>query len=215
MEVSTAVRVGRIYPEIADVAAECGAGLTVIGAHGEHFLHDLFLGATAHKVVRRSACSTLVVKRAVQGPYRQLLVGVDFSPGSRFAMETARRLAPKAGTEFLHAFELPFEGKLRLADVDQEALDIYLSQAQTEAERNLQVFLSAAGGDWAGVAARVVHGYPPEALVAAARKSGADLIALGAHGRSELAELMLGSVSMHVVLEAPCDVLVAKNQGMQ
>ncbi|MCZ7563468.1 MAG: universal stress protein [Burkholderiales bacterium] len=38
----------------------------------------------------------------------------------------------------------------------------------------------------------------------------ADLVAIGARGRSELAYFMLGSVSLHVVLEAQCDVLVAK-----
>lgn len=37
-----------------------------------------------------------------------------------------------------------------------------------------------------------------------------DLIVMGATGRGAIAQLLLGSVSNHVIREAPCDVLIVK-----
>lgn len=213
LAVECAVRVGRVYEEIAAESEARGAELTVLGAHGEHFLRDLFLGATAQKVVRRNAQSTLVVKRPGEMPYRRALVAVDFSPGAQLALHAALSVAADADIQLLHAFELPYEGKLRFAGVDPAALEGYVRIARTEAERQLADFISAAGIEPGRVSARVVHGYAPEVIVRAAGDSGADLVTVGAHGQSELAQLMLGSVSLHVVMEAPCDVLVARRPG--
>ena len=57
---------------------------------------------------------------------------------------------------------------------------------------------------------RVVEGDPREAIVAAAREWGADLIVLGARGLGAIKEFLLGSVSLWVARHAPCPVLVCK-----
>jgi nucleotide-binding universal stress UspA family protein len=55
-----------------------------------------------------------------------------------------------------------------------------------------------------------VRGDPREAIVEAARKTGADLVVVGSHGRTGIGKLVLGSVASHVVTHAPCSVLVVK-----
>ncbi|MEW5708435.1 MAG: universal stress protein [Pseudomonadota bacterium] len=202
------VAVGRVYREIVDRAGARGAVLTVIGGHGEHFFRDLVLGATAQKVVRHNEGSTLVVKQGAMQPYGRVLVPVDFSPGSRAALETVRRLAPDAALTILHAFELPFEGKLFYAGVDREVVERYVQAARREAQADLDALLLEWGAEGERPEARVVHGYAPDVIVNAARHDAFDLVALGARGRSELARFVLGSVSLHVMMEAPCDVLV-------
>ena len=57
---------------------------------------------------------------------------------------------------------------------------------------------------------KVLPGDPREALVESARNEQADLLVVGSHGRSALLKLLLGSVALHVVSHAPCDVLVVK-----
>jgi len=208
--VAAEVRIGRVFEEIAECAAARNAVLTVIGAHGEHFLRDLFLGATAQKTVRRNAGATLVVKRPATAPYRHALVPVDFSRGSRLALAAAGQVAPEARLHLLHAYEVPFEGKLYYAGIAQAVVDEYRESAQLDADRELRAFVAEVEGAERASSARVVHGYAPEIIVKVARQLDADLIAIGAQGRSEVSYLMLGSVSLHVVLEAPCDVLVAK-----
>jgi nucleotide-binding universal stress UspA family protein len=204
------VVVGRVYREIAERASTWGVALTVIGGHGEHFFRDLVLGATAQKVVRHNEGPTLVVKQGALRPYGRVLVPVDFSPGSRAALQAVRRLVPDAGITILHAFELPFEGKLFYAGVDRDVVEQYVQAAQREAQADLDAFLREWGNEGERPESKVVHGYAPEVIVNAARHGAFDLVAVGAQGRSELVRFVLGSVSVHVMMEAPCDVLVVK-----
>jgi universal stress protein A len=55
-----------------------------------------------------------------------------------------------------------------------------------------------------------LHGDPAEAIVAAAKDSGAELIIVGKHGRHGALAALLGSTAEHVVRHAPCDVLVVQ-----
>ena len=57
---------------------------------------------------------------------------------------------------------------------------------------------------------RVVEGDPCDQIVAVAGTWDADLIVLGARGLGAIKELLLGSVSLGVVRQAPCPVLVCK-----
>ncbi len=53
-------------------------------------------------------------------------------------------------------------------------------------------------------------GHPIDQIVAIARDTGADVIAVGSRGHSAFASLVLGSVAFGVLAHAPCSVLVAK-----
>jgi nucleotide-binding universal stress UspA family protein len=63
----------------------------------------------------------------------------------------------------------------------------------------------------AGVAAATVHvsdPHPDKAIIAAAEKSGCDLIVMGSHGRRGIAGLLLGSVTARTLTHAKVPVLV-------
>jgi nucleotide-binding universal stress UspA family protein len=64
----------------------------------------------------------------------------------------------------------------------------------------------------AGVPCEVVHATGPtaEAICAAAKKHDARMIVIGAHGWGALGRLWHGSVSMAVLHDAPCPVLVVR-----
>ncbi len=53
-------------------------------------------------------------------------------------------------------------------------------------------------------------GYPPELILDAAENSGADTIVMGSRGLSGIKELLLGSVSNHVVHYAKVPVVIVK-----
>jgi nucleotide-binding universal stress UspA family protein len=55
-----------------------------------------------------------------------------------------------------------------------------------------------------------VQGIPPEVIVREAEERGADLIAMGTHGRSGVAHLLLGSTAERVVQHAKCPVLTVR-----
>jgi nucleotide-binding universal stress UspA family protein len=202
--IETQVVIGNVAEEIARRADELDASLVVMGARGANFVREAFLGTTAEKVVRKTSRPLLVVRSPGRQPYRRVLVPVDFSPHSRHALETARAIAPQAVHHVLHAFEVPFEGQLRYASVDEDTVARYRIQARALAEQDLDRFLRTGSA----VRRMIVHGYPPR-VIAEAEREIADLVVMGKHGQSALEDLIVCSVSEHVLAHARCDVLVA------
>ena len=63
-EVTSLVRAGKPFHEIALAASESGAQLIVIATHGYTGLKHVYLGSTAERVVRHAPCPVLVVREA-------------------------------------------------------------------------------------------------------------------------------------------------------
>lgn len=61
--VHTEMRVGNPAAELADAAAEHGAGLIVVGAHGRTGLERFLIGSVSERLLRHAPCSVLVVRR--------------------------------------------------------------------------------------------------------------------------------------------------------
>jgi len=51
-------------------------------------------------------------------------------------------------------------------------------------------------------------GMPEAAIPDLLRETAADLVVAGKHGQSEVIDLLLGSMTKHLLREAACDVLV-------
>ena len=67
-----------------------------------------------------------------------------------------------------------------------------------------------------GLDPQLVHreGEPAEVILEEARAVEAQLIVMGARGRSAIARLLLGSVADRVIHHAPCSVLVARGEPL-
>jgi nucleotide-binding universal stress UspA family protein len=202
--------VGTPHAVIGEQATALGCDLAVLGAHGENMVLDLLPGTTVQEAVRQGTGSALIVKQEPAGAYRRVLVPVDFSDYSRLALDWARPVAPDAQLYVMHAYEVPFEGRMRLVGVSQEAIERYRERARRTAEQELAEFIGPGADAGARMSRMARHGYPAAAILQAARDLEADLIALGASGRSGVSQWLLGSVANHVVTEAGCDVLIAK-----
>ena len=57
----------------------------------------------------------------------------------------------------------------------------------------------------------VFVGLPAETIIDTAKKWGADLVALGSHGRRGFTRFLLGTVSHAVASHAPCSVEIVRN----
>jgi len=183
------------------------AGLLVVGARGQHPLRDFALGTTAERLVRMSTAPVLVVKRAPKSAYRRVLAPVDFSADAAGALALAARLAPEAALSVLHAFEVPFESALRLADAPPAEIERNRREARDAAREAMEKMLRPLG--LGSRATRLLeHGYAPARIAEAEKRSGADLVAIGKHGRGVLEELLIGSVTLHALAGSQCDVLV-------
>lgn len=207
---AVAVSTGRAPAELARGAKNANADLLVIGAHGAHPVRDLVVGTTAQKLLRISPCPVLVVKRQPTFEYRSVLAPTDFSASSRTALRTCANLLPQATLHVAHAFELPYDGLARYAGIDAETLARYRREARARLHETLRAFVDEIGGAPGRHALHIAHGYPPVCIERWVDTMGADLVVIAAHGKSELESTFLGSVSLHTVMAAHCDVLLMR-----
>ncbi len=200
---------GNVADQVNREAEAMQADLVVLGARGKDFLRRLMLGSTAERLLRKSTRPMLVVKQRAHEPYRRVLVAVDFSPWSTPLVELTRRVAPQAHLVLLSAYGIPFEGKLRFASVSDAVIKTYREQARQSAERQLHALASGAGlapSDWTPC---LPHADASLAIVEQEQEKACDLIVLGKHGQNMAEELLLGSVTSHVLSESVGDVLVS------
>jgi len=207
--VGTHVVAGSLLAELAKQADSLAAGLLVCGAKGESLVRNFVLGTTALRILSATTCPVLVVKQPLHEPYRRILVPVDFSPSSLRAIHQARRIAPRADLVLLHSFEVPFEGHLRYASVDEATIHHYRIVAKQEATQKLHALRDEAQLDPYGARLVVLHGDPTMRIVEQEQEWDCDLIVMGKHGENLLEELLIGSVTKHVLAESQCDMLIS------
>ncbi|MFK8331799.1 universal stress protein [Pseudomonas sp. BJa5] len=203
----TQVAPGSVVTEITRVVQDKRIDLLVCGAKGQSLARRLLLGSTVQRMLSRMLCPLLVVKHAPRDAYRTLLVPVDFSPASLRSIELAKSVAPQAEIILLHVFEAPFEGSMRFAHIDQDTLNHYRNVIRKDAVEKLAALSQAAG--LADARQIVVHGDPSWRIAEKEQELDCDLIVVGKQGENALEELLIGSVTKHVLNESQCDVLVS------
>ena len=127
-----------------------------------------------------------------------ILCPVDFSAGSAAVVALAAALAAGAGSELrlLHVYELPETGA---ATVPADC---------TALLAGLQAAAGAAGATH--VSAGVLRGEAAPTIVAEATRRHADLIVLGAHGRTGLSRFLMGNTAEAVLRTAACATLLVR-----
>jgi nucleotide-binding universal stress UspA family protein len=85
-----------------------------------------------------------------------------------------------------------------------------MAAGEEEAEAYLQEVAERFAGEGIVIERLRPDGPAAESIVAEARRSGADLIAMTTHGRGGLGRLVLGSVADEVLRTAPCPVLLVR-----
>ena len=204
--VAPRVEIGEVLKVIT---RQCNsADLLVLGARGTSPLRDAILGTTAERLLGRCSRPMLIVKRRAAHPYQRVVVGLDFSPASEDALRAALRLAPQAAVTALHAYDVPFEGKLRLAGVEEETIDAYRYRAADKAIAAIRAVSERTAHGRMPVAHRVGRGHAPHFILKQQQAQRADLIAVGKEKRPVMREFLLGRVARHVLADARSDVLV-------
>lgn len=204
-ELEVIVERGDPASAILKSAESSGCGLIITGVARDETLGRSLLGTTVEKLARLAEVPVLVVKSRPRGPYGNVVVGTDFSKSSRRAFETALAWMPEAHFSLFHAYDVPFEG---IVDNQREAREAAESRAFAESREFLAATPAAAAS---GKSIRVFceYGPPEELLPEMAQAKGFDLAALGSKGRSQVANVLLGSVAHRLLQRLETDVLLA------
>jgi nucleotide-binding universal stress UspA family protein len=199
---------GSVPAQAQRLADTLPADLVLLGARGAGTLRRLVLGTTADRLLRLLQQPVLVVRHPPQAAYRRVLVALDFSPWSMAAVQSARRVAPDASLVLLHVTQVPFGDKLRFAGVPEDTVAHYRRRAHAEALQQLHALAHDLGLGGAAWQPLVLEGEAWQQVLRAERQAQADLLVLGKHGRTAAADLLLGSVTRHVLAEGSADLLV-------
>jgi nucleotide-binding universal stress UspA family protein len=207
------VVVGDTVEEVAAATEE--ADLLAVGAHGLSGLRDLVLGSISERLLQKCCRPVLVVKQPPETPYRRVLVPVAFGPSSAQAVRTALALAPGAETTVFTAFAVPFEATLQLAGLPDGRLQRYRNTARRDALRKLDALLAATGAPGARLRRSAEHGDASRLILAKESELDSDLIVIGKKGEPALQDMLLGSVTRHILSASRADVLVVGAEADQ
>lgn len=202
-EAELLIRAGSLPDILAEVAAERGSGLIVTGVARYNDVRDYIVGTAVDHIVRRADVPVLIVRRPADRPYGSIVVGTDFSEGSRQALLTAAELFAQARLLLVHAYPGPgprtdFQGKSAFLR----------SQAQAE----MAAFLAGAklpSGLTARLDTRISEGNVAAAIERCRAEAGAELVVAGRYGRGGLAEAVLGSSAEAILGTVRADILIA------
>src|SRR5437660_1793107 len=194
--------------DVGAVVAEAGAhaDLVVLGSHGRSEVGALLLGSVGQSAASRLEAPMLVLHAPFQPPApaepRTVLLAVDGSPTSDEAAAEAARVASGFGAEVrvLHVVPLATVAAAGVTETDQEAEGIL--------RRGVDA-VEAGGARATGEI--VTDPSVAGAIVAAARRHGADLVVLGSRRPSHLGGLVLGSVGHEVIHQLRRPVLLARH----
>jgi nucleotide-binding universal stress UspA family protein len=215
------IAVGSAADEIARLAEEKHAQITVAATHGRTGLQRLLLGSVTERLVRSLPCPLLVVRgpeKKLDLPldgafrFRRILVGCDFSPDSDLGFSYALSLAQEFQAELhvIHVIEAA-----TYMDGLKSGIDYYTPTRDQELRRFLQERLNRLAPtdsrNWCEMQTVLLEGRPDEALMEYAEAKGADLIVLGTRGHGLIGTLLLGSTTDRLVRRAPCPVLSVRS----
>jgi nucleotide-binding universal stress UspA family protein len=207
--VNTRLSRGSALNAITELSEELQSDLLTMGARGAHFVRELLLGSTTERVLRKSRRPLLAVKQRAQSPYRRILAPVDFSEDAAAAVNAAYTWLPEADFTLLHAFEVEMESTLYLAGITDSQMHEYRIQAREAAQAAMEAFIGKLQVPAHRLTRQFVHGAATLRILEHEQSIDADLIVMGKHGQSALEELLLGSVTQHVLAYSSSDVFVA------
>jgi nucleotide-binding universal stress UspA family protein len=172
------------------------------------------VGPVAQAVLEHASQPVLAVRPGEPAArFRKVLCAVDHSLTSRQGLSNAVRLTRVFGGELIILSVIPPVHWLSAAVGAGQLSDARAAHGRRW-EEEFERFLDRV--DLHGVlwSSEVRHGFPDEEIVATARKHQADVLVMGATGRTGLARLLLGSVTRRVLSRLPCSLLTVKQEDV-
>ena len=143
----------------------------------------------------------------------RILVPVDFSPHSEFALRYATALASRFGASLhlLHVVEDPIATGAWGSETVIPDLTLLRRELIADAEGALLPYRDEVERAQVPVVTTVRMGLTSHTILEYAATLGIDLIVMGTHGRTGMAHLFMGSVAERVLRHAPCPVVTLRD----
>jgi nucleotide-binding universal stress UspA family protein len=208
--VRTKVMWGTAADCIRDTADTEGADLIAMTTHGRSGLPRLVMGSVAGEVLHTARQPVLLV-RAGQGQppgevnIKRILVPVDGSPLSASVLPFIESVAQRLDANIILERVVTPPVILYPGEVIPSALPV-LDEIEAEARIYLDKLGETIKRRGIKVQEEVTVGYPAQAILDAADRYSADLLAMSSHSRSAVGRWLIGSTTDAVVRQShrPC-----------
>ncbi|MFA6135271.1 MAG: universal stress protein [Phycisphaerae bacterium] len=191
--------------------------LVVMCSHGAVRLRDRLLGNMAQQVLGHRLAPVWLMRGSGKGqecfPFQRMLVPLDGQEEHEQCLPLSAELARLSRCQVTLLTVVPTAGSLRngaavagslMPGAAREALDLQ-EQRAVEYIRVQAGRLRSEGIDSAGL---VVRGDPGQAIVRSAARLGADVIALGTHGKAGSKAFWAGSILPRVIRRSRASLLL-------
>ncbi len=176
-----------------------------------------FSGVVPNKLARKCSSHIILVPEKVKTEIKKILVSVDFSDYSRLALDIAIQIASQCNAEVLcqHIYEVPM-GYSKIGKSFEEFADIMKGHAKDDYAEFIE------GIETDGVKVSPVftlndHDRLGHKIKESAVSESADLVIIGARGRTGMSALLLGSVTEQLIsqnLSVPILIVKKKDKTM-
>jgi nucleotide-binding universal stress UspA family protein len=205
----SAIAVGSPADVIVRKAQEIDADLVLLGAGGASRF-DRPAGPTAEAVLQHAVQPVLAVRPgAPQAEFHRILCPVDQSAVSQRGLQNAIRLARAFQSHLVIVSVVPRAGWVASA-LETGKLKGATDEHERQWHEEFDQFLENVAFDNTSWEKEIRIGVPHQEIAAAARDHRADVIVMGATGRTGLARMLIGSVTRRMLQHLPCSLLTVK-----
>ena len=212
-ECHCAVIEGSPLLEYLRFAYEKDIDLMVIGRHFGEASEADGEALMARRITRKATCTVLVLPEDCRAKVDTILVPLRDSECSANALDVACAIARAANvaTVAYNVYQVP-SGYMRVGTMLEE----HTALLEAAAERECVRVLKRVDTQSVEVQRRCtadLHGKPVPLILEAIQDVSADLIVIGARGRTGAAGVLLGTITEQLIRESPVPVLAVKKKG--
>ena len=190
-------------------AVETRADVVLAGSHRVGRVRGALMGSVSVQLLHHAPCSVMLFHEDGSGSpaarARTVVVGIDGSPSSQYALTLAQALAAPLGAALVlvHAYDEHVPYMSEPTEAMRAEMRRHASAIVHEARSTVAAPLDV-------VQQEVIAGPARRELVAACERHAPALLVVGSRGLGGFGELLLGGTSRWVANCAPCPVLVAR-----
>ena len=216
--VRTQIREGDTALELLALANSEAVDLIAMSTHGRTGLSRIALGSIAERVLQNATLPLLLVRNQkaseADTKIQQILTPLDGSDFAEQAVPVASEMAKQcnASLTLLRVIQELDEHNKRLLFKNQQEAEESMRRWKALSSRYLEQVAYRLYSDGFKVHAEILSGDPDSTICTTAETLPADLIVMSTHGRSGVARWVYGSVANKVLRNAPCPVLLVRNQ---
>jgi len=218
IHVHVEAHLGRLGDRLAQLASKRDADLLVVGSHNRAARGGLWEASVSRWALHTAETSVLIVPAPADATdtaelprLRNVLAATDLSPAGNAGIGLAYALAePGATVHLVHVVEARSRPPLSPHDVFSLENEPEKDARRSQIHAALHALVPRQSQPRATRVYALESNDPGQAICQAALRLDADLICLGTRGRSQLAQVFLGSVSKHVLAHAERPVLLAQ-----